>query len=469
MRRMRTWMAPIALIGLTAAACDVKITPPATSNGNPASARTAPDKASPSPADPSRKPSQAPGGSAVLPATPATPRAEPADPPSAGTPVADDRPEAWLDAIPPLLAAPDGHVPAIVAWTRLSPENGIAAYLDIKRTVTNDGLTMVDTSVAYTPDPPDVTITLAAPPGSPGTTIAAYEFVYEYTTINNQKEGKLPVVIGPTRVPIAPLQVPMASNTRAGAPVTIDVAIATRALTDLFRGDRDDLPSMVIARVAFLNEAGMEVANLDLDRVKATVPIRLLAGPKPAATAAPTGPPPAPPSLAPVTAGPEGPTPMVLAWAGLAPATGIAVRLTQARHTETNGAVFVETTVAYDPTPADATVYLTAPPGSPGNLVAAYELSFTYTTPAAQQAGRAPTVVGPLLVPIPPRQVRTGATTAFHIPLASIALDAIFAEGYPDDAPTLVTADVGFQDLNGVPIADAKLQPLKATIPIHAL
>ena len=130
------------------------------------------------------------------------------------------------------------------------------------------------TTISYKPDPPDVSVTLRSPPGSPGTTLSAYEIFYEYTTPAQQREGKPPVVVGPILVPMPATVVPAAGELAYGEPVLVVVPIGSRTLNDVFRGGRDSQPALVMAKIEFKDANGVPVQDRNLNTLKVSVPIR---------------------------------------------------------------------------------------------------------------------------------------------------------------------------------------------------
>ena len=176
----------------------------------------------------------------------------------------------------PLVQTPDGSIPKIIEWSKLDPANGVSVSVINKRTTDNSGQVFVETTVTYKPDPPDVAVTLKAPPGSPGTVINAYEISYEYTTPNQQKEGKPPIVVGPILIPTPPLIVPPAQEIAFGPPIIIQIPIGSRTLNDVFSGGKDDQPGLVVASIEFKDDGGVPVPGKDLNPLKVSVPLRAL-------------------------------------------------------------------------------------------------------------------------------------------------------------------------------------------------
>ncbi len=176
----------------------------------------------------------------------------------------------------PLQAAGDGTIPSIVEWAKLDPTNGVSVSVISKRTTDNSGQIFVETNVTYKPDPPDVAVTLKAPPGSPGNVIRAYEITYEYTTPNQQKDGKPPIAVGPILVPTPPQIVPPAQEIAFGPPIILQIPIGSRTLNDVFSGGKDDQPGLVVATVEFKDEGGRPIPGKDLSPLRVSIPLRAL-------------------------------------------------------------------------------------------------------------------------------------------------------------------------------------------------
>lgn len=176
----------------------------------------------------------------------------------------------------PLVQGPDGTIPHIVEWARLDPANGVSVSVLQKRTTDQTGSSFVDTTITYKPDPPDVAVTLKAPPGSPGTIITGYEVQYEYTTPNQIKQSQPPIIVGPILVPTPPLIVPPAQEIAFGPPIVIQIPIGSRTLNEIFSGEKDDQPGLVIATIEFKDESGAPVPNKELSALKVSVPLRAL-------------------------------------------------------------------------------------------------------------------------------------------------------------------------------------------------
>jgi len=176
----------------------------------------------------------------------------------------------------PLLKDQNGNVPRIIEWAKLEPVNGVSVSVVTRRESVDVGPPIETTSISYKPDPPDIAVTLKSPPGSPGTVISAYEITYEYTTPNQQRDGKPPVVVGPILVPTPPLIVPPAQEIAFGPPIIIQIPIGSRTLNDVFQGGKDNQPGLVIANIEFKDDKGVPVPNKDLNTLKVSVPLRAL-------------------------------------------------------------------------------------------------------------------------------------------------------------------------------------------------
>jgi hypothetical protein len=176
----------------------------------------------------------------------------------------------------PLVQTPDGTIPKIIEWAKLDPPNGVSVSVVNKRTTDNSGQVFVETTVTYKPDPPDCAVTLKAPPGSPGTVINAYEISYEYTTPNQQGAAKPPIVVGPILIPTPPLIVPPAQEIAFGPPIIVQIPIGSRTLNDVFSGEKNDQPGLVVAHIEFKDDGGVPVPGKDLNPLKVSVPLRAL-------------------------------------------------------------------------------------------------------------------------------------------------------------------------------------------------
>ena len=174
------------------------------------------------------------------------------------------------------LGAGDGQVPTIVEWAQLNPTNGVSVSVINKRTTDNSGQVFTETTVTYKPDPPDVAVTLKSPPGSSGNVIRAYEITYAYTTPAQQAAGKPPIVVGPILVPTPPQIVPPAQEIAFGPPIVLQIPVGSRTLNDVFSGDKNDQPGLVVATIEFKDEGGVAIPGRDLSPLKVSVPLRAL-------------------------------------------------------------------------------------------------------------------------------------------------------------------------------------------------
>lgn len=183
----------------------------------------------------------------------------------------------------PASVAPSASVPppvmgaAVVEWSDLMPSAGISASVVSNRVTDSNGNVFVETNLTYVPNPPDATITLKAPPGSPGVVITAYEITYEYTTPNQQTAGKPPILVGPTSTTVPPLIVPPATATAFGAPLAVPVPVGSLNLDKILStGGANDRPGLVMAIVTFKDDAGKPVLGKDVNDLKVSIPIRAL-------------------------------------------------------------------------------------------------------------------------------------------------------------------------------------------------
>ena len=117
---------------------------------------------------------------------------------------------------------------------------------------------------------------VAAELAPPTRSLDGSEITYEYTTPNQQRDGKPPVVVGPILVPTPPLIVPPAQEIAFGPPIIIQIPIGSRTLNDVFQGGKDNQPGLVIANIEFKDDKGVPVPNKDLNTLKVSVPLRAL-------------------------------------------------------------------------------------------------------------------------------------------------------------------------------------------------
>jgi hypothetical protein len=174
------------------------------------------------------------------------------------------------------VAIEDGRIPKVVEWVGTNPETGISLMVSVKTTQTDQGV-RTDTTLTYKPDPPDVEVALAAPPGSGGSVIKGYDLVYVYNTPARQAAGQPPLQLGPTRIPIAALTVPPAKDLDFGPSVKIKVPLASADLRAVFTANSpDQTPGIVQANLEFIDDAGFAIQDKSFQNLQVSVPIRAL-------------------------------------------------------------------------------------------------------------------------------------------------------------------------------------------------
>ncbi|MDB5095898.1 MAG: hypothetical protein JWM80_319 [Cyanobacteria bacterium RYN_339] len=178
--------------------------------------------------------------------------------------------------LPEPVVTEDGRVPRVVEWTGLKPETGISVAVQTKTVKTDQG-TNTETTVTYKPDPPDVSVTLKAPPGSGGAVIKAVDIVYVYNTPARSQAGQPPIQIGPTRVPIVPVVVAPAQDIAFGPASVITIPIGSSALSSAFKSTQpDQQPGLIVANLEFIDDAGFAIQDKSFQNLQVSVVIRAL-------------------------------------------------------------------------------------------------------------------------------------------------------------------------------------------------
>jgi hypothetical protein len=142
----------------------------------------------------------------------------------------------------------DGH---FLAFMAMKPASGLS--LKIAR---SGGAT----SIAYTPDPPDVTLTLAVPDTSLPVQLAMVNVAYEV-------DGK-PAKFGPLMFPMPTKFI------EPNSPALIPVEVGTALLKGLFPADHPEIsPTTLNAIVTFTDEKGFAINDATGKPLSVTIPI----------------------------------------------------------------------------------------------------------------------------------------------------------------------------------------------------
>ncbi len=180
--------------------------------------------------------------------------------------------------IPESVAAADPSLPLprVVQWTNTRPTTGIVVRATVKEN-SEGGVSRIETSLAYEPDPPDIQVTLKAPPGSQGVMVNAVELTYEFTTLARSLGG-LPVVqYGPVRYGIPPKQIPAAQQNSFGPPEEILVPIGSSTLKSFFNApDPKDQPALINVLIKFRDDEDNIVQNEKFKDLVVTTSLRAL-------------------------------------------------------------------------------------------------------------------------------------------------------------------------------------------------
>jgi hypothetical protein len=178
--------------------------------------------------------------------------------------------------IPEPVAVEDKRVPKVVEWTGLKPEVGISVQAQVKTTKTDLGIE-TDTTITYKPDPPDVAVTLKAPPGSAGAVIKAVDIIYVYNTPARSQIGQPPIQIGPVRIPIPPVVVAPAQDIAFGPPSVITIPVGSSTLRSIFKSDQpDQQPGLIVANMEFIDDAGFAIQDKSFQNLQVSAVMRSL-------------------------------------------------------------------------------------------------------------------------------------------------------------------------------------------------
>lgn len=175
--------------------------------------------------------------------------------------------------IPQPIRVEGNAAPKVVEWTGLKPDNGVTLQVTPGQVV--EGVVQPPT-ITYKPDPPDVAVTLKAPPGSAGAVIKAVSVVYVYTTRASQAAGLAAQTIGPILIPIPPIIVPPAQDIAFGPPAVINVPVGSASLQEIFSGNADNQPGLVVANMEFIDETGFAVQSKTFENLQVAAILRRL-------------------------------------------------------------------------------------------------------------------------------------------------------------------------------------------------
>jgi hypothetical protein len=178
--------------------------------------------------------------------------------------------------IPEPVAVEDKRVPKVVEWTGLTPATGISVQVQTKIEQTDHGSSTTVT-INYKPDPPDVAVTLKAPPGSAGAVIKAVDIIYVFNTSNRQQAGKPPQQIGPIRLPIPPVVIAPAQDIAFGPPSILTIPIGSASLKKIFEApDSGDQPGLIVANMEFIDDAGFAIQDKSFQNLQVSAVLRSL-------------------------------------------------------------------------------------------------------------------------------------------------------------------------------------------------
>lgn len=184
--------------------------------------------------------------------------------------------------IPQKIQVEGNAQPKVVEWTGLNPENGISLQVQEGQVV--DGVRQAAT-VTYKPDPPDVAVTLKAPPGSQGAEVRAVSIVFVWSTVALQRQGLASQTMGPITVPIPPQTVPPAQDIAFGPPHVIRVPVGSSSLGNIFEPPTqvptgflpsDFLPGLVVANMEFIDERGFAIQAKNFENLQVACILRRL-------------------------------------------------------------------------------------------------------------------------------------------------------------------------------------------------
>ncbi|MEB3329918.1 MAG: hypothetical protein VKQ33_11860 [Candidatus Sericytochromatia bacterium] len=179
-------------------------------------------------------------------------------------------------AIPEPLAKVNNADPPVLEWIGLEPTSGITLKI-VTRTVSTGGDTNTETTVNYAPDPPDVRVSLVAPPGSGGGTVYYYRIFYTYSTPASRRVSKDDVATPDVVYPTPPITVPPGQQQNYGPSVEFTIPLGSTAIQKLFAKDNEDeLPILVMARIQFLDQAKQPFLDASGREVEVAVPMRSL-------------------------------------------------------------------------------------------------------------------------------------------------------------------------------------------------
>jgi hypothetical protein len=161
--------------------------------------------------------------------------------------------------IPQPVAPIDGRLPNYVQWIRSEPESGITVEVTPGK-ATETGA-VEQPKITYKPDPPDVAVTLKAPPGSGGATIRYIDVQYSWNTLASPDKMELP----PIRISIPPVIVPPAQDFTFGPPAIIRVPVGSASLRAIFNTtDAQQQPGLITAKIIFA-DAGSNIIDSGKD------------------------------------------------------------------------------------------------------------------------------------------------------------------------------------------------------------
>jgi hypothetical protein len=170
----------------------------------------------------------------------------------------------------------ENGVAHVVEWTGMKPDVGISVQAQVKTTKTDLGV-QTDTTITYKPDPPDVAVTLKAPPGSAGAVIKAVDIIYVYNTPARSQVGNPPVQIGPVRIPIPPVVVAPAQDIAFGPPSIITIPVGSSTLRSVFKSeDPDQQPGLIVANMEFIDDQGFAIQDKGFQNLQVSAVMRSL-------------------------------------------------------------------------------------------------------------------------------------------------------------------------------------------------
>jgi hypothetical protein len=168
----------------------------------------------------------------------------------------------------PVQVENSNQTPKVVDFIEIDPSTGVAASVTIKEDTENNTR---EITVEYKPDPPDVTVTLKAPPGSAGTVIRSINLIYSYDTFSGRHE-ETPAI----NLPISPHIVGPAQDTAYGPPTTIRIPVGSSVITQIFDKEADDPPGLIICTMEFIDEQGFAVLDKNFQNLEVATVLRRL-------------------------------------------------------------------------------------------------------------------------------------------------------------------------------------------------